>query len=88
MEDLVDVGFLTQIKDPVLSISSYRHAEIVTAGSLISHLKPVSEGSLDVPDFCDAGFNDQKVINVYCDVDAAPHKDTKVGINRFEAESA
>lgn len=84
----MDVGFLTQIEYSVLSISSYRHPEIVTAGSQISHLKPISEGSLDVLDFCDAGSNDQKVINVYCDVNAAPYKDAEISINRFEAEGA
>jgi hypothetical protein len=88
MEDFVDVSFLTQIEDSVLSVSSYRHAEIVATGSQISHLKAVSEGSLDALDFRDAGSNDQKIINVYCDVNAALDKDAKISIDQFEAEGA
>jgi hypothetical protein len=88
MEDLVNVSFLAQIEDSVLSISSYGHAEIVTAGSQINHLKTVSERSLDILNFYNTGSNDQKVINVYCDVKAALYKDAEISINRFEAEGA
>jgi hypothetical protein len=69
----------------VLTISLYSHAEVIAAGSKVCDLEAISERSLDPLDLGDAWPDNQKIVNVYRDVQVASHKDAEIGVNKFEA---
>jgi hypothetical protein len=69
----------------VLMISLYSHAEVIAAGSKVCYLEAISERSLDPLDLGDAWPDNQKIVNVYRDVQVASHKDAEIGVNKFEA---
>lgn len=54
MNDLVNVRLLTQVEDPILTVSLNRHAEVVAAWPEIRHLEAIPKGSLNPLDLCDA----------------------------------
>ena len=86
LKHFAHVSFLAEIEDSILPISSDGHAEIVAARAKVCHMETISEASLDPFDLCNAWSDDQEVIDVYCDVHAAPNKDTEIGIDRLEAK--
>jgi hypothetical protein len=49
-------------------------------------MESISEASLDPLYLCNAWPDDQEIIDVYCDVHAAPNKDTEIGVDGLKAK--
>jgi hypothetical protein len=86
VEDLALVGLLAEIEDSVLPISTDRHADIIATRAKVCHMKTIPEASLDPPYLCNAWSNNQKVIDVYCDIHVAQNKDIEIGVDGLKAK--
>ena len=86
LEGLVNVGFLAQMKNPILTVSLNGHPEVIAARSKACHLEAVPESPLDSFYLCDAWSNDQEIVNVYRNIHVAPDENTKVGIDWLETK--
>lgn len=87
VNNFVNIGFLTQIKDSILAILLNRHPKIVAIQPKVYYLKLVPKGPLNSLNLYNAQPNNQEVVNIYCNIYITLDKDTKVSINQFKAKA-